>query len=69
MAPQTADQDSTPQVVYESVQEESKSDIVAALSAAESNQAQAEIDMEQVVAKKRQMSAMDQQIKDLETIA
>lgn len=56
--------DETPKVVYESVQEEARQDI----QAASDQKNQEEIDLELVVAKKRQISAMDQQIKDLETI-
>lgn len=58
--------DETPQVVYDSVQEEARQDIAAAVDTATESQ---EIDLEAVVAKKRQMTATDQQIKDLETIA
>lgn len=59
-------QDTTPQVVYESVQEEARSDILAAQ---ESKNQSTELDIEKVVAQKRQLNATEQQIKDLETIA
>lgn len=68
MVSQPKDTDETPRVVFESVTEEARQDIQAAQAHTE-EQSHQEIDMEQVVAKKRQTSAVEQQIKDLETIA
>lgn len=59
MVSQPKDTDETPRVVYESVTEEARQDIQAAQAHSE-EQSHQEIDMEQVIAKKRQTSAVEQ---------
>jgi len=63
--------DQTAKTVYESVQEEARQDVIAAHDAPadQSGSGKAELDMEQVVASKRQKSTYDQQIQDLKSIA